>query len=261
MKDLVRYSRSRIWYTGRVDRSIFILWCKGAAARPVVTSMAAQVGFAPFGRLRAARRRLWSDVAATARSEVLTSLCQGELDAYVTRVGLLAHAHDLPRIDVALHRLIVVPRLLAHAAIDRHLDRLLESMSVFATAHGCTAVRDWFILSVISAVERAIVSARPSPNQPFAAGDEWNIIGVNDGFEWRVPFDAAAWNGHYYVFERTCQPITRAVLKAARDGVARFESSLPSLSRLQRDEILQRAGRSSAQLLARYDTHRDAVGS
>jgi hypothetical protein len=261
MKDLVRYWRSRIQYRGQLDRSAFTAWCDGAAGRAVLAPIAAQIRFAPLGRIRAARRRLWKDVTAAAGSQVLASSCQQAIDAYLARLEILALAQDLPRISVALHRLIAVPRLLANAAIDRQLDARLDTEATFATVNGRTALRDWFILSVISGVERAIQQARPSPKDPLAAGDEWLVVGVNDGFEWRAPFTEATWNGHYYAFERTRQPMTRAVLKGASDAIARMESSLRSLSRIQRDDILRRAGASLEEMLARYAPRRRAVGS
>ena len=260
LKDLARYWRSRIEYTGRIDRSAFIAWCDRAAGRAVVAPIATQIRFAPFGRIRTARRRLWREVRAAARSAAVASSCQQEINAYRTRLEILALAHDLPRVGVALHRLIAVPRLLANAAIDRQLDLLLDAQPAFATVNGRTALRDWFIVSVISGVEQAIQQARPSPTGPLAAGDEWIIVGVNRSFEWRAPFADTNWSGHYYVLELTRQPMTRTVRKAAAEAIARMESSLPSLSRSQRDDILRRAGPSSEQLLARYRPRQRAVG-
>ena len=260
LKDLTRYWHSRIQYTGRIDRSAFIAWCGSAAGRSVLAPIATRIRFAPFGRIRTARRRLWKDVRTAARSAAVASSCQREIDAYLTRLEILALAHDLPRVGVALHRLIAVPRLLANAAMDRQLDLLLDAEAAFATAKGRTALRDWFSVSVITSVEHAIREAHPSPRDPVAAGDEWIIVGVNDSFEWRAPFADTNWSGHYYVLELTRQPMTRAVRKAATDAIARMESSLPSLSRSQRDDILRRAGSSSEELLARYRPRQRAVG-
>ena len=261
MKDLVRLRRSQVQYTGRVDRAAFLAWCDSEAARAPLGSIAEQIRFAPFGRVRAARRRLWNDVTIAARSETVVHACHAEADDYLPRLDILVHAHDLPRIHVALHRLIAVPRLLANAPTDRRLDLTLGTEPAFATANGRTAVREWFISEVIGSVEWAVQQARPSLKTPLRAGDEWVVVGVDDRFEWRPAISGINWTGHYYLFERTLQPTTRAVLKAAAAAMASLDSSLSSLSRLQRDEILRRAGRSAEQLLARHAPHRSALVS
>jgi hypothetical protein len=252
MKDLVRFRRSRIRYTGRVDRSAFLAWCGSDVARATLASIAERIRFAPLGRMRAARRRLWNEVATAARSAVVVNSCQSETENYLARLEIIVHAVGLPCVHVALHRLIVVPRLLANAAIDRRLDLTLATEPAFATINGRAGVREWFISEVIGSVEWAIQQERPSLKAPLRAADEWAVVGVDDRFEWRPAISGVRWPGHYYLFERTLQPITRAVLKAASVATATLEPSLSSLSRLQRDEILRRAGRSAEQLLAQH---------
>jgi hypothetical protein len=83
------------------------------------------------------------------------------------------------------------------------------------------------------------------------AGDGWITVGVNERFEWHIPFKGPARPGHYYVLELTRMPITRAVRTAASEAIARMEASLPSLSRAHRAEIVRHAGLSLDQLLAR----------
>jgi hypothetical protein len=67
------------------------------------------------------------------------------------------------------------------------------------------------------------------------------IVGVNQQFEWRVPFEGPAWPGHYYALELTAQPITRAVRKAAEKAIAGLEQSLPSLPKNRRSDIIRQA--------------------
>ena len=67
-------------------------------------------------------------------------------------------------------------------------------------------------------------------------------VGLNPQFVWRVPlFKDPPWDGHHYVLELTRDPITRAVRKKVDATVERFDAWLPSLSRLDRNEILRRA--------------------
>jgi hypothetical protein len=77
--------------------------------------------------------------------------------------------------------------------------------------------------------------------QQIAAGHDWISIGVNTNFVWRVPFDAPAWAGHHYVLELTRDPITRTLRKAVAQRISDYEASLPSLSKVERVEILRRA--------------------
>jgi len=252
----VRYSRGRGRYTGRIDRASFGAWCASADGRSVVEPIAARMRFALFGRRGAARRRVWRQLTAAARSTPVAAPLQREIDAYVARLAAIAHARDLPRVGIELRRLVVVPRFFANAAIDRRIDAALEPQPAFAARHGRKPLRDWFIFTLIDAIEAGLVAAKPSPTDPLPAGSDWIVVGVNDRFEWRIPFAGPAWPGHYYLLELTRAPLTRAVRKATRDAVAAMEASLPSLSRAQRDAIVRQAESSLVEILR--DTARSA---
>jgi len=253
MKGPVRYSRRRITYTGQLDRDSYFEWCHTLEGVSVLEPIADNLRFALFGRMRTARRMVWREAIAAARSAHVQALVQREIDAYLARIESVVYAADLPRLTIELHRLVVVPRLFANADDDRRLDAALDAEPAFATARGRKWLRDWFVLSIVDAAERAVFEARPSPKQPLACGDEWTVIGINDRFEWRIPFKGPAWPGHYYVFELTRQPITRAVRDAAADAVTRLESALPSLTRARRDDILKKASSGYTQRPALLD--------
>src|SRR5262249_33075933 len=157
----------------------------------------------------------WRELAHAARSEMVAMSLQREIDSYLARLDTLVHARDLPRASVDLHRLIVVPRLFANAVVERRIDGSLERQPAFATRNGRERLREWFILTLIDGIEAAVIDARPSPKRPLPAGDGWIIVGVNDQFEWNVPFKGPAWPGHYYVLELTRDPIARASRKKA----------------------------------------------
>jgi hypothetical protein len=193
---------------------------------------------------------VWRDVRAAARSRIVVAALQHELDSFPMRLSTLAYARDLPQVGVELHRLIAVPRLFANAALGRRIDAALETHPAFSTASRCEPVLAWFTQLVIDGVEAALADARPSPTRFLPAGDDWIIVGVNDRFEWRVPFRGPVWPGHYYLLELTRTPITRAVRRAAGDAIARMEALLPLLSPSHRREILE-AGLSLDQTLAR----------
>jgi hypothetical protein len=104
------------------------------------------------------------------------------------------------------------------------------------------ALLEFFILQVISDLDSASRRVHPSPHKPVKAGPSWVSVGMNVTFEWRRPvLSEPLWAGHQYVLELTREPITRALRKAVQTQVTRMEASLPTLSRLERTEILRRA--------------------
>jgi hypothetical protein len=250
MKGPVRYSQGRVHYTGRIDRAAFAAWCESSKGRAVLDEIVSHMRFGLFGTMRA-RKRVRRELIRAARSEAVVAGLQRELDAYLARLNMFVLARDLPRVGVDLYRLVVIPRLFANGATYRRISTALDRHPAFATQNGRQSLRDWFILTVIDGIEAAVMQARPSLKRWLPAGDGWIIVGVNDQFEWRVAFDGPAWPGHYYVLELERLPITRAFRKAATEGITRLEASLPSLSRLQRNEILREAAQSMEQRLAR----------
>ena len=251
MKSPIRYSRGRIRYTGQIDRGAFIAWCESSDGRSVLDPIISTMRFVLFGKARAARRRLWRELTGMARSSPVVAGVQREIDSYLARFDTLVYARNLPCVGIDLHRLVVVPRFFANAIADRRIDASLKAESAFATLDGCQLLRDWFVLTLIDGIAATLVDTRPSPKRPLPAGNDWMIVGVNDQFEWRIPFNGPAWPGHYYLLELTSRPITRTVRKAAADAVTQMEISLPSLSRSHRNQILRQAGLSLEQLLAR----------
>jgi hypothetical protein len=251
MKGPVRYSRGQVKYTGRIDRAAFIAWCDSSDGRSVLDPLVAKIRFSFLGKARAARRRLFRELTAAARSATVVAAVQREIDSYLTRLDTLAYARDLPCAGVDLHRLVVVPRLFANSITQRRLDAVLEAEPGLARHHGHQLLRDWFTLTLVDGIAAAVMHGRPSPKRPLTGGDAWTIVGVNGQFDWRLQLTGPAWPGHFYLLERTHRPMTRAVRKATGDAIAQMEISLPSLSRSERNEILRQAGLSIEQLLAR----------
>jgi hypothetical protein len=251
MKRTVQYSRGRVRYTGRVDRAAFASWCQSFDGQSVLKPIISAMGFSLFGKQRAAQRRVWMELKATAQSETVVAAMQQQVDSYFSRLSTLVYARDLPVRGVNLRRLVAVPRLFANTVTDRQVDAALKVMPALATANGRSSLRHWFDIMLIDGIERAAHSARPTPKRPLPAGRDWIIVGVNDTFEWRIPLQGPAWPGHYYLLELTHKPITRAVRKAAGNAIAEMEATLASLSRVDRNEILRQAGLSLEKLAAK----------
>ncbi len=228
-------------YAGRISRGPFIAWAQSPEGRAAVASAAARVRFALFGRERVAQRRLWRGLCAATRDERVVTVIQREIDAYFERVGELAYGDGLPRAAIELHRLVVVPCVMTHSAAYRSIAKKLGTLPAISSLEGGEDLRDFLFLGLIQEIDAAIARVQPSPKRPVPGGETWISVGLNREFVWRVPPQGPAWSGHHYVFELTRQPITRATRKAVVEKIRSFEASLPSLSRLERGEILRRA--------------------
>ena len=243
MSAWVRYRRERACYTGRIARAPFVAWLATPEGRPTLDEAAAHVRFAFLVRTRAARR-LWRQLATAARDPNVIVIIQSEMDGYLGRLEDFAYAEGLPRATVDLHRLVLVPRVLINAAAFGSIARRLQSERAFASLEGGDAVRDFFVGTLIHHLDRAIAGATPTPKRPLAVGKDWISVGLDGAFAWRLPLlNEPPWDGHHYLLELTRAPITRAVRKAVVTAVQRIETSLPSLSRSERNEILRRAVR------------------
>ena len=166
---------------------------------------------------------------------------QQEVDAYLSRFGTVAYAHNLPRADVHLHRLVVVPRVFACVEACRRTMAILKAHAPF---EGRDSLREFFTLTLVDSIAAAVVAGRPTLQRPLAASESWIIIGTDECFEWHTPLEGPAFPGHYYVFELTRTPVTRVDRAAARDAIARLEASLASLSRSQRQDVMREAASS-----------------
>ena len=237
----VRYRRGGPRYAGRITRAPFVAWLATPEGRAVAEKAASRLRLR-FLATRRASRRLWRQLAAAARDPQLAATIQSEIDAYPRRLQEFAYAEGLPRTSVELHRIVVVPRVLINAAAYGAIARRLRSVRAFAALDGGDALRDFFVLTVIRDLDRAVTSTTPSPKRPLPAGNDWISVGLDGAFAWRVPLlNEPTWDGHHYVLELTRDPLTRKLRKAVAEAVQRLESSLPALTRIDRNEILRRA--------------------
>lgn len=241
MKPWVRFRRGRACYAGGITRAPFAAWLATPEGEAVLNQEASRARFAFLARSRAARR-LWRQLAAAAREPGVAVRIQSEIDGYLGRLQEFAYADGLPRLNVDLHRIVVVPRVLINCAAYGAIGRGLQAERAFTSLHGGDALRDFFIRTLVDHLDAAIESTMPSPKRPLEVGKEWVSVGLDAAFTWRLPaLNEPAWDGHHYVLEVTRDPITRALRKKILAAVERIQASLPSLSRLERNEILRRA--------------------
>jgi len=241
MKAWVQYRAGRALYAGAITRRPFAAWLETPEGQTVLDTAVARTRFAILARSRASRR-LWRQLAAAARDSAVVVTVQSEMDAYLDRLQEFAYAAGLPRLSVDLHRVVVVPRVLINGAAYGGVARRLQSQRAFSTLEGGDAIREFFVRTLIDHLDAAIGGTKPSPKRPLAVGKQWISVGLDGAFVWRLPvLNESPWDGHHYVLELTRDPITRAVRKKVAAAVERIEASLPSLSRVERNEILRRA--------------------
>ena len=248
MKTLVRSSRGHLKYTGKITRESFAMWAESPSGREALEHAATRVRFALFGRWRAARKKTWRELMDAARANTVGLVLQHETDAYLSRLDTFVYADALPAVMVDLRRLIVVPRVFVNSEAHRRIQRALQTQPLFAGLSGGDSLRRWFTFGLIDSLAGAVTEVRPSVRRPVPAGDGWIVVGVDEEFQWRVPFDGPAWPGHYFVLELTRRPLTRAVNKAAAEAIVHLQESLPLLTQIDRAEIMRRAGRSLDEL-------------
>ena len=183
-------------------------------------------------------------------------------------LGDLAYPDGLPRDTILLRRLVAVPTVLLNGNAYGALETQLASHHAFSGIEGGDALRQFFVLKLVEDLEAGAARACPSIKSPVPAGRGWVIVGRNRTFDWRLPIlNEPLWAGHHYVLELTREPITRAVRKAVAASMTAMEKALPSLARLERNDILRRARPSCrADLLgalrsARWPAQRPALRS
>jgi hypothetical protein len=242
MSAWVRFSRQRFIYTGRISRAPFARWVQTDQGRAAVDEVAETVRFSIFGRQWAARRRLWRALKMAARDEAVIAVIRAEAQSYLKHLGDLAYADGLPRNTVMLRRLVAVPTVLLNGNAYGAIETSLASHHAFTGIEGGDALRQFFVLKLVEDLEAGAGRACPSLKTPLPAGRGWVIVGRNLTFDWRLPlFNEPLWAGHHYVLELTREPITRAVRKAVETSMSAMEKALPTLPRLERNDILRRA--------------------
>jgi hypothetical protein len=225
-----------------MTRAPFMAWTETPAGLAAVQEVTSRIRFSLLGKARTARRRLWRQLTTAARDRAVVEAVDFEVQGYLGRLGELAYAHGLPRVALELRRLVIVPCVLANGDMWRGLEQRLTRLPAFTSLEGGEPLREFFILTIIQDLAAAVASAGPSPKHPLASGDAWITVGLKPELVWRVPvLDEPDWNGHYYVLELTRAPITRALRKAATTSIEELEAWLPTLSRVERHDILRQA--------------------
>lgn len=230
----------RLRYRGRIDRQPFAAWGSTKDGTAAINAAAGRIGFRLLGRKRAARRLLWRNLERAARTEPLRSALQTAADDFGRAICELAYAPGLPRLQVALRRVVVLPR--AMAAGKARAIMIPPLLNCGGLADVDEAVRAFFADQTIVELDAAIQRARPSPARPVHAPRDWACVGIETEFAWVDPyFSGPGWFGHLLVFEWPPAGISRRDRKELEHAVDELQRGIRGLSREQRHAVVKAA--------------------
>jgi len=228
-----RVSNGRLEYRGRITREPFVRWTETKDGTAAIARVAAGIRFSLFGRSRAARRRIWRALEDASRVESLVAAVRTEAARYMEVLASLSYSDTLPRVHIALHRLVLVPRaLIAGRARTQLFERLGEAP---ALAGLDVSARIFFLEQLVKEMDAALQIGSPSPRRPIHAHDEWACVGVSKGLVWVDPLWAGAdGTGHVFMCELPRAGLSRRDRKAVEAAIAGMAASVSSLSARQR---------------------------
>jgi hypothetical protein len=243
-----RVVKDRICYRGHLAPEPFAVWATGSKGSTTIAQVAHQYRFRLFTTSRA-RRRLWHELKRAARAEPLSTAIRAEADHFAAVTAEASYAPGLPRVSVALHRLVIVPRVLVAGGAQPALRRRLWAIDALATVN--EHVREFFCEQMLVELDAAIAERRPSAKRPVLMRDGWGCIGRDAAYQWVDPmFCGPDWLGHFLMFEFPREGMSRRTRKDLEHAVNVLQNGLAKLSRAQRHEIVRGAVDSLRRLTA-----------
>ena len=230
----------RVVYAGALTRDRYAAWAGTKAGAAAIEATSKTIGFRLFGRVRAARKQIWREMAAAAKSDDGRAAMQAAADLYGRTISTLAYAQGLPRTTVGLRRLVLVPRaLVAGRARTAIVERLNQCGAI---ASRPAAERDFLFETTLAEVDAAVRASRPAVQRPVRASPEWVCIGAETRFAWVDQYwSGEGWSGHWFVYEMPRDPLTRADRKALEQAVETLHAGLATLSRERRHAVVRLA--------------------
>ncbi len=224
-------------YRGRITRDAFDAWLKTPEGSARLRAEGARMRLFAMAR---GRRRLWQPLERAARSESLRKALQRETEYFRAAMAVVSYAPGLPRVHVALHRLVIVPRPLVAARARAGVRQRLWNMSALEDVDD--AVRVFFCEQLLIEMDKALEAARPSPGRALPAHEGWSCVGTDRAYPWIDPlWSGAHWSGHFVMYEFPRAGLSRAQRKELDAAVASLQHSVTSLSRLQRESLVRTA--------------------
>jgi hypothetical protein len=234
-----RVVSNRLQYRGRLSRGPYLAWAQTAEGAETIAARAAIDRLYFFSRLRE-RRRMWRELDRAARGEYLRKAIQHEADHFATVVVEASHAPGLPRLTVALHRLVIVPRSIVAARARTALRRRLYNSEALASVD--PRVREFFCDQLVRELDAAIAESRPSVFRPVLTREAWGCVGCDAEYRWVDPmFSGPGWGGHLLMFEFPSEGLSRKRRNEVDRAVHDLQDSLSNLAYIRRDAIVRMA--------------------
>ena len=233
-------SKGRLEYRGRLAKDPFTAWTTTQEAAATIQAAASGIRFALFGRDRAARKQIWRSLESAASSRAAVDAIQAETACYLKLLASLSCVPALPRVQVNLHRLVVVPRTMIAGRGYGALCGRLSKVPPFAALE--ESVRAFFFEQLLREMDCAVAKAAPSARRPIHAHDEWSCVGADLELLWVDPmWSGPGWGGHLFMFECPPAGLARKEMKALEAALATLNTQIAGLSRVQRDDLLRMA--------------------
>jgi hypothetical protein len=230
----------RLRFRGRITRQPFFDWAASADGAAAVETAARQIRFSLLGRTRSARRRMCRDLQDRVAADSMRSVITLESDRYLSAWTDLAYAPSLPRLQVGLQRLVVVPRTMILARTLANVTARLTRCPAFAELE--ESFRDFLARRILSEMDEAIRRAKPSSNHPVYAYESWACVAIDREFAWIDPvWSGPEWLGHVMMFEMPTGRLQRRQRTELEDAIQRLTRDLPGMSHRQRDGTVRTA--------------------
>jgi hypothetical protein len=234
-----KVSDGRLRFRGRITRAPFVEWAATTEGAAAVGAVASQLGFCLLGKTRTAKRRLWRELDATVNSASVKAILAASTDHYLNALTELAYAPALPRIVVALRRLVVIPRTMIAARGRSALNSRLMTCHAYADMN--ESLRAFLCDRLVLEMDDAIRRAKPSTRRPVGAREAWTCVGLDERFVWIDPlWSGRDWIGHLIMFEMP-ERTSRRERREIDEAIERLQGSLPELSQVQRDGTVRSA--------------------
>lgn len=232
--------RRRLEYRGRITGQPFTEWCATREGNDAIARVAKTVRFSLVGRARSAKGRLWRALDTASRSDEFAAMAAVECTHFARVMADVCYADALPRVHVALGRLVLVPRALVNTRARAGVfARLMQSAALTTVDE---AVRAFFLEQLVIEMDAALTKASPVPRRPVDAAEGWACIGVRLGTVWADPLWAGPHHaGHLFMYELRERKLARREYNAIDAGIAQMTGTVATLSRTARDAMLRAA--------------------
>jgi hypothetical protein len=157
---------------------------------------------------------------------------------YMEVLAGLSYSDTLPRVHIALHRLVLVPRALIAGRARTALFARLSAAPALVDVDD--SARIFLLEQLVKEMDAALQIGEPSPRRPVHAHDEWACVGVSKGLVWVDPlWTGADGTGHVFMCEFPRAGLSRRDRKAVEAAITGMAANVSSLSVRQRIDMVR----------------------